>query len=336
MSELALIEETAAGLIGGPAHEAEWDPEAWAALEESGLTLVGIPEADGGSGGTLREAAVVARAAARAGAMLPVAETALLGGWLLAVAGHEVPAGPITACVLEEGSLVAGVDGLAISGRARRVPWAGVATTVAVLVDGAVVRLDPALASCEPGTNLAGEPRDDLVFDAVPVDDADVRFTEIGPHALELRGALVRAIGIAGASEAAAALALDLVGRREQFGRTLGSFQAVQQMVAELAGEVAATCAVVDAATELETPFRIAVAKIQAGQGATAIARLAHQLHGAIGMTYESPLHLFTRRLWAWRDEYGSESVWANELGRTVVETGADGLWALLADEGGA
>ncbi len=59
---------------------------------------------------------------------------------------------------------------------------------------------------------------------------------------------------------------------------------------------------------------------------------LAHQVHGAIGFTYEHSLHFATRRLWSWRAEFGSESVWAIELGRRVAARGADNLWNDLTE----
>ena len=57
-----------------------------------------------------------------------------------------------------------------------------------------------------------------------------------------------------------------------------------------------------------------------------------HQVHGAIGFTYEHSLHFATRRLWSWRAEFGSESVWAIELGRRVAARGADNLWNDLTE----
>jgi alkylation response protein AidB-like acyl-CoA dehydrogenase len=74
----------------------------------------------------------------------------------------------------------------------------------------------------------------------------------------------------------------------------------------------------------------IAAAKIRSGQSAGRAAELAHQLHGAIGFTDEHELHLFTRRLWSWRDEYGSESYWSARLGEVLVQGGADDLWKAL------
>ena len=53
-------------------------------------------------------------------------------------------------------------------------------------------------------------------------------------------------------------------------------------------------------------------------------------------MTVEHPLHHYTRRLWAWRDEDGSEQEWARRLGEVVLRAGADGIWPLLVSEGSA
>ena len=78
------------------------------------------------------------------------------------------------------------------------------------------------------------------------------------------------------------------------------------------------------------TTFETAVAKIRVGEAAGIGAGLVHQVHGAIGFTYEHSLHFATRRLWSWRAEFGSERRWAVELGRRVASRGADGLWPYL------
>ena len=69
---------------------------------------------------------------------------------------------------------------------------------------------------------------------------------------------------------------------------------------------------------------------IRTGEAAGIGAGLAHQAHGAIGFTYEHSLHFATRRLWSWRAEFGSESRWAQHLGRKVAARGADRLWTEL------
>ena len=87
------------------------------------------------------------------------------------------------------------------------------------------------------------------------------------------------------------------------------------------------------AADRGDARFEIAVAKIIAGQTATQAAETGHQVHAAIGFTYEHMLNFFTRRLWSWRAEYGSDSQWAEELGRRAAGRGAEMLWSDLTEQ---
>jgi acyl-CoA dehydrogenase len=57
---------------------------------------------------------------------------------------------------------------------------------------------------------------------------------------------------------------------------------------------------------------------------------VAHQVFAAIGITEDHMLHHFTRRLWSWRDEAGSEARWAAEIGRAALARGGENLWADL------
>jgi alkylation response protein AidB-like acyl-CoA dehydrogenase len=102
-----------------------------------------------------------------------------------------------------------------------------------------------------------------------------------------------------------------------------------------LAGEVAAAVRAADGAVErLDTKSLVldtAVAKARVGEAAGRGAEIAHQVHGAIGFTHEHELHQFTRRLWAWRDEYGNEAAWQTRLGRAVAAGGADAAWSFIA-----
>ncbi len=84
-----------------------------------------------------------------------------------------------------------------------------------------------------------------------------------------------------------------------------------------------------DAAVERPDLLRVASAKIRAGEAATRAAEIAHQVHGAIGYTEEHQLHRFTLRLWAWRDEFGSETEWASWVGAAVARIGGEGLWRI-------
>lgn len=76
--------------------------------------------------------------------------------------------------------------------------------------------------------------------------------------------------------------------------------------------------------------FAVAVAKARAGEAAGLVARIAHQVHGAIGFTQEHSLRLVTTRLWAWRDEDGDEAYWNAEVARRALAAGPDGLWPLI------
>ena len=127
---------------------------------------------------------------------------------------------------------------------------------------------------------------------------------------------------------------------RVAFERPISKFQAVQHNLARLAGEVAAAvCAAASAADALqragtfdnEVFFEIAAAKIRVGEAAGEGAGIAHQVHGAIGFTMEHILQRYSRRVWSWRDEFGSESAWAVRLGEAVAANGGDELWASLA-----
>jgi len=121
---------------------------------------------------------------------------------------------------------------------------------------------------------------------------------------------------------------------REQFGRPLTKFQAIQHYLAEIAGETAASGAAVDAAAQAGTRFAFAAAKARASQAAGTVARLAHQVHGAIGYTVEHDLHHWTTRLWAWRDECGNEAHWWQALGREAARGGGTALWPTMVAAG--
>ena len=113
-----------------------------------------------------------------------------------------------------------------------------------------------------------------------------------------------------------ARLTVAYAGERRQFGRPIAAFQAVQQQLChDRPGRVLVAVAAVDGARSLPGVFEIAAAKAIASRAALTATRAAHQVHGAMGMTQEYRLHHFSRRLWAWRSEYGDEQQWAGRLG---------------------
>ena len=324
------------------AEDGRWPAALWESLEESALTRAWIPEALGGPGTSLADGFAIARLAGTHAVPVPLAET-LLAGWLASEAGLETPGGPV--CVAPvDGSSTVKLEGDALRGSAARVPFARGCGHVVVVFEGGgdrsgaqgVAIVDRAACTVEPGTSLAGEPSDTVVLDgAVPVAWSAPSSTN---HTERLRrmGAAMRAGQMAGALEGCLEQSLRYAADRRQFGRPIAKFQAVQHNLAVLAGEVAAATTSSDAAASAiarhgieddRTFLAVATAKVRGGQAAGAGAAIAHQVHGAMGFTREYSLQHRTRRLWAWRDDFDPETVWAIELGRHVAACGGDALW---------
>ena len=305
-----------------------WPQALWDAVEEAGFTAALLPDAAGGFGATAPEAMGLLRAAAAHAAPVPLGET-MLAGWLLAKAGLPVPAGPLTLAPVRRGDALS-LAGGRVSGTARRVPWGRDAVAVAVAADGAVACVPAGCFKVVAGTNVAGEPRDTLVFDG----SVAVAPCPVTPAGVRAAGAAVRSAQMAGALARILDVCVTYVQTRVQFGRPIGKFQAIQQSMAVLAGQCAAAAAAADMAAEALggtlDPLVIGAAKARAGEAASVAAGLAHQVHGAIGFTREYELHPLTRRLWSWRDEFGNESEWNALVGRAALRAGADGLWPFI------
>jgi acyl-CoA dehydrogenase len=314
------------------AEKGVWPAALWQQVEENGLTLPQVPESRGGGGGTWQDAHIVVSAAGRFAVPLPLAET-MVGAWLLAEAGLDVPTGPLTVAPVhatDRVELAGGGTERRLSGTATRVPWGRNAEHVVVVADGLVALVAGACANVEPDVNLALEPRDTLRWERAPV-LASSSTGRLPAEAVQLYGALVRSAQMAGGLEYLLAQTVQYVSERKQFGRPIGNFQAIQHQLALLAGHTAAagiaSATAFRAADRGDAAFEIAVAKVRTGEAAGLGAGIAHQCHGAIGFTYEHSLHFVTRRLWSWRAEFGAESQWAAEIGRGVAQRGADALW---------
>jgi len=327
-------------------HEANWArPEApgwidglWPAVDALGLPLALLSEAQGGFDLPASDALNAVRIAGAFAAPLPIGE-AMLAHWLLASAGMERPEGAITIALSPADlELSAEADGVRLRGSAARVPFARHVEWIVVCVAQgprtSVVLLSASELQITHGDNVAGEPRDSFEIDmSVPRDRAG-QIPDLDAAKLRALGAALRCQSLAGSIERVLAMTLQYVQERTQFGRALGSFQVVQHNLAVMAGQAVAAGAAADMAAEAFATgdlLPIAIGKARAGEAAGVVATIAHQMHGAIGFTQEHALGRFTRRLWAWREEYGAEAEWAAHIGLAAAQAGPRGLWPLLA-----
>jgi alkylation response protein AidB-like acyl-CoA dehydrogenase len=179
----------------------------------------------------------------------------------------------------------------------------------------------------EKGYNLADESRDVLAFQG----GDEVQVT-IDPYA---QMALTRVCLMAGCMQTVLDLGVQFASEREQFGRSISKFQAIQHNLAVVACEVAASkraaLAAIDALGDSRFVLEVAAAKARVGEAAGLVAEQIHQIHGAMGFTQEHRLHHYTKRLWSWRDEWGNEFYWQSLLGRGVSSLGADSAWSFIA-----
>jgi acyl-CoA dehydrogenase len=327
------------GLIGKtPARTQEtqlpWNVAAWSEVIDAGFEFAMLREELGGVG-ALHALTILQLAGAQA-VPLPLAET-IGANWLLSAAGLEPDSGPLT---FADGDLDLASDGPEwhIRGSLLQVPWARICDIVCVGRKSGVphlLRIDRDVAMISEGSNVAGEPRHRCVFDAkLPADRVARLPDNFHPSTTRRLGAALRAAQMAGAISTVLDMSLSYTQSRRQFGRPLAAFQAIQQLIAVMASQAAAAgvaCGLAAGAIAngLE-PLAIAAAKVRIGEAASAVAAIAHQVHGAMGFSSEYPLHLLTRRLWAWRDEFGGEAEWSIELGRALIGNGKSDLWTSL------
>jgi acyl-CoA dehydrogenase len=292
------------------AERGEFAGELWATLRENGFHELAMR--DGGV--PLGDAFAVIQAAARHAVPLPLTEILLANRWLgasdrLGTIGHLDGAAIVDAPWGREAEVVLGLE-------------PGESGGLVVVTGGTTIAV---------GQNMAGEARDAVA--------APVGATRVDPaeSAFELL-ALGRTAAMAGVLQRILALALQYANEREQFGRSISKFQAIQHNLAVVAGEVAAAARAADAAIDAigsdRFALEVAAAKARVGEAAGIVAEIVHQVHGAMGYTHEHTLHHFTRRAWAWRDEFGNESWWQQRLGRHLAAVGADGVWNFIATRG--
>lgn len=302
----------------------------WDAIDEAGFLDV-LVDSETPMAERTSHAGALLKVASRHLAPVPLAETIAVRK-LLASRDIDIPPGPLSFGLIDGHTHVHG-DHSHAQGVAHRIPYARVATSLLLApANGAdAVLIASRRGKLSEGKNIAGEPRDDVVLK----DTAGATVPNVSGDTLQAIGAALRAAQIAGVLERILLQTIEYARTRVQFGKPIAAFQAIQQQLAVLAGQVAAAGMAADTAiADLASPERLsrsaAFAKIRCGEAAGISASIAHQVHGAIGITYEHSLHFATRRLWSWRAEFGSESYWAERIGDATADAGQEAFWPAM------
>jgi acyl-CoA dehydrogenase len=324
------------------AKKGVWLSDVWKSVDESGYPLALVAEEHGGFGLEQPEALNLVRIGAQYAAPLPLSET-MLANYVLTGAGLVAAAGPATiAPVRAEDTLrlLREQGHWKLNGVAHAVPWARHASSIAAYAEYAgdvfVLRVPASKCAITNGVNMAGQPRDRVEFNTVLSGELVSPPIDRGARTrLVALGAALRVLEMTGALDRVLQMTTEYANGRIQFGKPIGRYQAVQHLLAVLATQVAASGAAADIAAasfQEASMLAIASAKLRVGEAAGICAAIAHQVHGAMGYTNEHRLNLFSKRLWSWRDEFGSEAAWARYLGRYAIAAGADALWPFIVD----
>lgn len=283
------------------------------AIAKAGFHELLASEDQGGGGASWREFFEVVVLCGAYTVPLPLAQT--LAARAIAVDPQQLPTGPITfAPALERG-----LDGAL---RARHVPAARVASHVIAADVDQLLLLAVSDAQQLP-SGIHGSLGASLRWQAGAGKPLASAINAETFHAL---GALLHAGLLAGAMKRSFDLTMAYANERIQFGKPIGKFQAIQHQLSVMAEHVAAGRMAAEAAfackgSKLPAISACAVAKARTSEAAQLVATIAHAVHGAIGVTEEYDLQLYTRRLHEWRVAHGSEAHWHRFLGRRFIDS---------------
>lgn len=305
-----------------------WDTETgrsdvlWGKLAELGILGMRVPEEHGGLGMDDVDLVLLLEETGRAALPEPIVETAVVGAPLLAELGGAIAARWLP-------SVAAGEARLAIGHPLSP-----------VVADAHVA----ALLLLEREGALYAVPREDVQLTAQPCSDASRRLfsvafqpsaeTRVGEGAAARaridaaidRGALAVAAQQVGLAQRMVEIAVEYAGQREQFGKPIGSFQAIKHMLAtvqvktEFARPLVYRAAHALAHREPSRSTDVSQANAAASEAACLAAKTALQVHGAIGYTWEVDLHLWMKRAWALEAAWGSRRWHRRRIASAVLD----------------
>jgi alkylation response protein AidB-like acyl-CoA dehydrogenase len=283
----------------------------WKELAELGVFGLMVPEAAGGTGLSLADAAIVLEEMGAALVPGPLVPSILAAGLVDGAA-----AGDAVVTTLDTAAPISVIEHPGIA--THVVVVAAVGLFLQPMTEVAAAPVQTPLDPLTPVAAVAGgdRPRGQRIGSA-----ADAA-------AWRLRGSVLTAALQVGVARGGLDLAVRYAGERAQFGRVIGSFQAVKHLLAEsLARVELARAAVLSAAVvaddrEAGDPAEAAaVAKLLADEAATAGGRTCVQVHGGMGFTWEVLAHLYLKRAWVHETAFGTAGEHAAFLAERLAAT---------------
>lgn len=283
-----------------------FDPQLWAECARAGLLGVGVPEADGGSGGGMIDLCVLLEEAGRATAPVPLWAALVTGAQPVCAFGSDeqrarfvqplVAGGAPVVAALDEQTAVT-VGGSALTGTAPLVPAGARASAVIVPVRGALYIVDARdCATIEPQFTPGAEPLAQITLAGAR---AEILAVPDAAAWLRERALVGLCAWLTGMCDRAVRMTAEYLGAREQFDKPLATFQAVQQRIADAFIDVELMrWTMWHAAWRLDAGIDatedVAVAKYWASRGAARVLAAAQHLHGGVGVDMDYPLHRYT------------------------------------------
>ncbi len=276
-----------------------FNPDLWEAMIEQGWIAITVAESLGGVGLGPVEAAILLEQSGAHLAPVPLAQQLIALGamtdqpWL-----ERLMTGQAVASVARN-PVMRAADGT-VTGRPEPVVYGARSDVLVIPAGDELVAVDLA------GTKRQPEPAMDRTRELAWVNlNSAPAVTIGGPDEVTAhlnRGAVFHAAEMLGTAETVMRLAVDYAKVREQFGRPIGSFQAVKHRCADMLVDTEAMRSVVYyaawalSADPAEAPVAAATAKIWCSDAGLRVAESALQVHGGIGFTWESDVHLFLKR----------------------------------------
>ena len=300
------------------------DPALWQQLAELGLTGMTVPEEHDGLGMTALDFVLLAQECGYVALPEPLVNHALVGVPLLADIGGELASSWLPRAASGEARIVVALEQNLLAEDAH------VADLLLLEQGGQWYALEQGQFACEHNQSI--DPGRRLFTVAV---NAGVAAVVTGQRAVELReaslnrGALGCAAQALGLAQRMVDLSVAYTADRKQFGKPIGSFQAVKHHLANVAVKLEyakapvhrAACAVAeDAASAVR---HVAHAKLVACEAANLAAKHSIQVHGAMGYTWEVDLHIFMKKAWALANTWGDAGFHKRQLAQAIFAEGA-------------